>query len=50
MQLLLKLIFEASGISVGENPPLELTLELFLDSGQETNSATDVSQLALDRF
>ena len=42
--------FEASGISVGGDPPFALTSKLFLDSEPEANPATAVRRLALDRF
>ena len=39
--------FEASGISVGENPLIALTSELFLDSEPEAKTSHRVSGLPL---
>ena len=43
-------VLEASGISVGENLPVTLTTELFLDSEPEAKPATAVRRLAIDRL
>ena len=40
-------LFEASGISVGEEPPFALTSELFLDSEPEAKTSHRVSGLPL---
>ena len=46
-QLIIAEIIEASGISVGENPLIALTSELFLDSEPEAKTSHRVSGLPL---